>query len=280
MDWYKTKNILIFVLIILNLTIFTVFWRTNTQYRIIKNQTYDNIIKILGTNNIRLDKKIIPDYPEAFTSRYIERAVSDNAPFIIKLLDGSYTHDTKNNIYKSDGKTFSVQKDTFDYSNTSPDNPPKEMTEKYIDDYCIKKMKLMGLDYKLYSFDGLNYNGDKLKAIFTPVIGDYKFFDSYISFEICDKGITSISGKNLILSKTASGISSPVYDLSNVLLDLCSNSSLNKSQINKIVSISLGYYVGNVEDIYSNVLAIPVWQFAFESGTILYYDARNGKFLP
>jgi len=70
-----------------------------------------------------------------------------------------------------------------------------------------------------------------------------------------------------------------VFDINTVLLSLCSDAELNKSQVNKIASIKLGYYIGEIEEIYSNVLAIPAWQIALENGGIYYYDARNGKFL-
>lgn len=279
MDWYKTKNILIFVLIILNITLFTLFYNTNAQNKIIKNQTNENIIAILEKNNITLDKKLIPEVPESFDSRYIERAVPENTPFLTKLMGEKFSYDDTSGTYKTDTKTLSVNKDIFDYSNSKPENPPEEKSEKYIKQYCIKKMKALGVDYKLYEFNGFNYTENTVKAIFTPTIEDYKFFDSFISFELCESGISAISGKNLILSKTASGISSKVFDISSVLLDLCSNETINKSQINKIVDISLGYFIGRVEEKYSNVLAISAWQIVFDNGTILYYDARNGKFL-
>lgn len=279
MDWYRTKNILIFVLLILNITLFTVYYRTTAQHRIVDNQTRDNIVDILNSSNIRLNKALIPDTPSSFTGRYIERAVTGNSPFVIKLMGNSYSYDEENNIYKAGTKTLTVKKDTFEYSDTAPQIPPEEKSEKYLKEFCIKAMKALDIDYKLYSFEGLNYNESSVKAIFSPVLGNYKFFDAYMAFEISDKGITSVSGKNIILAKTASGISSKVFDINSVLLDLCSNPGLSKAQINTVASIQLGYYIGEIDEIYSNVLAIPAWQIAMENGGIFYYDARNGKLL-
>lgn len=279
MDWYRTKNILIFVLLILNITLFTVYYRTNTQQKIVDNQTKDNIVSILGNNNIKLDKSTIPDVPSDFTSRYVERAVTANLPFTIKLMGEGYSYDDENNVYKTETKTLSVKKDTFEFSDAQPSNPPEENTEKYLKDYCVKVMKALDIDYKIYKLDGFNYHENSTKVIFTPTIGDYRFFDSYIAFEVTDKGVSAISGKNIILAKTASGISTKVFDVNTVLLSLCSDAGLNKSQVNKIAGIKLGYYIGDIEEIYSNVLAIPAWQIALENGGIYYYDARNGKFL-
>lgn len=279
MDWYKTKNIIIAVLIMLNIALFAVLWHTNIQYGSIKSKAYDDIIILLDKNNIALDKKLIPSYPDSFTSRYIERAVPDKAQLAVKLLGNGYSLDREKSTYTSGSKSFTFQKDSFDYTDNAPNEPFEEMTEKYIKNCCYEKMKEIGLDYKLYSFSGFNKTENNVKAIFTPHFGKYSFFDSYISFEISENGIASISGKNLILSKTASKVSMPVYDLSSVLLDLCSNQVIDKTQINRLVSIKLGCYIGNSDEIYSNVLVIPVWQLAFESGSILYYDARNGKLL-
>lgn len=279
MDWYKTKNILIFILIVLNITLSVVFYRTNTQLKIVESQKRDDIVSILSTNNIKLDKKLIPDAPYSFESRYVERAAWDNSSFVIKLLGNSYHYDEKNNTYSSGEKLLVVDKDSFTYTNKTPENPPEDMGDRYIKEYCIKEMKNLGIDFKLYTFDGLNYNKDSVRAIFTPVLDDYKFFDSYISFEVKKEGLGAIAGKNIIISKTASGISSKVFDISSVLLSLTSNPDINKSQIIKIAKISLGYYIGDIEDGFSNVLAIPVWQITTEGGAFFYYDARNGNYL-
>jgi len=279
MDWYRTKNILIFVLLVLNITLFTVYYRTNTQQKIVNSQTKDNIVSILGNNNIKLDKSMIPDMPSDFTSHYIERAVTANLPFTIKLMGEGYAYDDEKNVYKTETKTLAVKKDTFEFSDTDPSEPPEEKTEKHLEDYCVKVMKKLDIDYKIYNLEGFNYHENSTKVIFTPAIGKYKFFDSYIAFEVTDKGVSAISGKNIILAKTASGISMKVFDINTVLLSLCSDAELNKSQVNKIASIKLGYYIGEIEEIYSNVLAIPAWQIALENGGIYYYDARNGKFL-
>ena len=113
MDWFRTKNILIFVLLILNITLFSVYYRTNAQNKIVENQTQKNIISILEKNNIKLEKKLIPETPKSFTSSYIERVVTDNIPFIIKLLGNSYSYNEENNTYKTETKSLSIAKDTF-----------------------------------------------------------------------------------------------------------------------------------------------------------------------
>ena len=277
MDWYKIKNILVFVLIMLNIALFAVFYKVNTQDKIIRKQTQDNVVILLSKNNVRIEKKIIPDSPESFTGRYIERALETNSSFIGKLLGNEYSH--KDNVYSFKSKTLSFSGNMIDFTDTSPNNPPSDLTEATIKEYCLEEMKKLDINYKTYSYDGLNFSGDKVKAIFSPSIGEYKFFDSFISFEVSKNGITAIQGKNILLAKPVPSISTKVYDINSVLLDLVSGKEISKNQITGIISISLGLYIGGGEERYSNVLAIPTWQIATENGSILYFDARNGKYI-
>ena len=279
MDWYKVKSILILSLLILNITFFTMFYHTTTQDNIIENQSKENVVSILKNNNIIIDKKTIPDSPTSFTSRYISRATSDNISFISGLLGDDFSYDRNLSLYKSGTKTLKINGDIFDYTDSGPNLPLEKDDEEYIKDYCIQVMKNLGMDYRLYKFSGFNYGLEKLKAIFTPKLGDYEFFDSYISFELNKNGITSMSAKNIIIDKAASSISSKVFNVNSILLDLPLNPQLAKSQINKIISVRLGYYIGSNEQKYSNVLAIPVFQIVTENGIILHYDARGGNFI-
>ena len=278
MDWYKTKNILIFVLIILNIATFTVLYKVNTQDMIIEKQSQDNVVEILSKNNIRIDKKIIPETPDFFTGRYIERALETNTSFIGKMLGDGYKSNGAG-VYSYQDKTLSFSGNMLDYINKSPSNPPENLTEDVIKKYCFEEMKKLDINYKTYGYDGLNYSGNKVKAIFSPAIGDYKFFDSFISFEVSSAGISAIQGKNILLTKPVPSISTKVYNPTSLLLDLVSNTSTFKNQITGIINIGLGFYIGGGEERYSNVLAIPAWQIATENGTILYFDARNGKII-
>jgi len=260
----------------LNIVLLTVFYKVNTQDKIIKKQTQENVVSILSSKNIRIDKKIIPDAPEFFTGRYIERALETNSSFIGKLLGSNYSS-SGDGTYTFKDKTLKFSGNMLDFSDKSPANPPDNFTEDDIKKYCFEEMKKLDINYKTYLYDGLNYSGDKVKAIFSPTIGEYKFFDSFISFEVSPEGITAIQGKNILLTKPVPSISTKVYDINSVLLDLVSSPDAVKNQITGIINIGLGFYIGGGEERYSNVLAIPAWQIATENGSILYFDARNGK---
>lgn len=278
MDKHKVKNILIFVLIMLNIAVFTVYYKVDAQDKILYNQTKDNVSLILSSNNINIDKRIIPETPDFFSGRYIERALSANSSFIAKLL-GSGWAQTDEYTFVSDSKTLKFSGNVFDFTDSAPDNPPKDFSETEIKNYCFEKMKELDIDYKSYKYNGLNFNGNNVKAIFSPVLSEYEFFDSFISFEISSPGTTAIQGKNVLLTRSVPSIATKLYDINSVLLDLASLDKMKDVKATSVISIKLGFYIGSGEDRYSNVLAIPTWQIATENGFIFYFDARNGKYI-
>lgn len=278
MDWYRVKNILIFVLIMLNIALSLIFYKINTQDKILENQVRDNVVSLLAESNVRIDKKIIPDTPDTFTGRYIERALESNTSFIGKLLGSGYIS-AGEGVYTSKDKILSFSGNMLDFSDKNPGRPPENLDEDTIKEYCIEEMKRLDINYKTYVYDGLNFSDENVKAIFSPSIGNYEFFDSFISFEISKQGIKAIQGRNILIAKTVPSISTKLYGINSLLLDLCTGPSAESNRITGIISLKLGYYIGGTEERYSNVLAIPAWQIATENGSILYFDARNGKYI-
>lgn len=277
MDWHKVKNIIIFVLLILDIGLFSVYYKTNAQDMLISEETKDKVVALLAQNNISLDKKIIPSSPGYFSGCYIERAVRTNSSFVTRLMGKDYKYSEATGEYTAGNKKLLIKNGIFDYSDSSPANPPKESDEKYLKEYCVNEMKILGIDEDLYNFSSFNYTDDAVIAVYSPKLGKYDIFDSYISFEISSRGISKISGKNIVIEKSAPGISSRAFGINSVLLSLPSNKLIDSSRLNKIISIKAGYYIGDSEENYSSMLAIPVWQIATENGVILYYDARDGK---
>lgn len=278
MDKQKVKNILIFVLIILNIAVFTVYYRVDAQDRILYNQTKDNVSLILAASNITIDKKIIPESPAFFSGRYIERALEANTSFITKIL-GTGWAESAEHTFSSGDKTLKFSGNVFDFTDKNPDNPPKDFSETEIKNYCFEIMKELDINYRSYQYNGLNFNGKNVKAIFSPALSEYEFFDSFISFEISSPGTTAIQGKNVLLTKAVPSISTKVYDINSILLSLANHEKMKDVKATSIISIELGFYIGSGEDRYSNVLAIPAWQIATENGFIFYFDARNGKYI-
>ena len=62
-----------------------------------------------------------------------------------------------------------------------------------------------------------------------------------------------------------------------VLMGLSRSEKLTQGVLHKIISIKHGYYIGKGGESYKNILAIPVWQIAVDTGQIIHFDARNGR---
>ena len=87
----------------------------------------------------------------------------------------------------------------------------------------------------------------------------------------------AVSGKNLVSDMVTSRSNSRYLSIISVLPDIADNPELEKDVSHTIVSITHGYYIGKTLEKYRNILAIPVWQIATDTGHMLYYDARNGQ---
>ena len=134
----------------LNIATFTVLYKVNTQDMIIEKQTQDNVVEILSKNNIRIDKKIIPEAPDFFTGRYIERALETNTSFIGKMLGDGYKSNGAG-VYTYQDKKLSFSGNMLDYTNKNPSNPPENLTEEVIKKYCFEEMKLHRLFLRVHS---------------------------------------------------------------------------------------------------------------------------------
>lgn len=179
--------------------------------------------------------------------------------------------------YSSDMGQLVIDGDEFKYFNAKPKTPVSDFSEKNIEKVCREEMKRLGMLSKQYVFGGVNFVDDGIKAIFTVQYNDDIFFDAYVSFDISESGIGAVSGRNLLSGLTASGGGQKFYSIISVLSDLAENPALEKNAAHTVVSIKPGYYIGTTAESYRNILAIPVWQIATDSGHILYYDARSGQ---
>ncbi len=276
MDLRRLKTILIFVLVAINLMLLVIIQNIVKSDREIKNEMRNNISALLAEDLIYLSPELeIPDVPETYNC-YIEKMSANNRDLVFRFLDGEFTEEGEG-IYRNGGKMLKVSNNEFKYENKNPEKAAKNFSQSAIENLCREEMESLGVLSGIYKFSGINYAKDNLKAIFTAQNGDSAFFDAYISFDVTEKGIIAISGKNLIADLSVSGTSSFYTDVMSLLPDLTKTPLLEEKKLYNIVSIKNGYYIGDNTESYRNILAIPVWQIATDSGNILYYDARNGR---
>jgi len=200
----------------------------------------------------------------------------NNADLIEKFL-GKDSQLISESEYKSGKGRLLLEGDEFKFFNSSPAGEIIDFSEENVEKLCRKEMERLGILSELYAFSGINFVDDGIRGIFTAQNEKTTFFDAYISFDITDKGISAVSGRNLISALEVSHSGADFLNIISILPDLSENSALEKGVAHTVVSITPGYYIGRTAESYKNILAIPVWQIATDSGKILYYDARNGN---
>ncbi len=278
MDLRRLKTIFIFVLIVLNIMFSAVLYNARNYEKQEQIAMTESLTKLLAKNMIYLPEKLeLPQSPERY-SFYMEKMFGNYADLATRFL-GEGWHRGQNGEYISDEGRLFLDGDEFKFFIKNPTDKVNDFSETQIEQICRDEMKKLGIFSELYVFNGVNFVDEGIRGIFTAQQEEAIFFDAYISFDISDNGITSVSGRNMISDLEANHDGEPFFGITGILSDLVENPVLKKGVAYTIVSITPGYYIGETEESYRNILAIPVWQIATDSGEILYYDARNGQYI-
>lgn len=278
MDLRRLKTVFIIILIVIDALLAALLCHMIGQEREVKKETDSSVTAFLQRNMIFLAPDLeLPESPE-MSDCYLEKMSESNDDFVTKLLGGSYTA-SEDGGYISGSRSLHIGGAEFRYEDSKPTAPLSDMSASAIEKLCRSELERLDIDSRSYKFNGINMGGNTIKAIFTVEYSGSVFFDSYLSFDISKDGICGISGKNLVSDISVSGRSAKYFKISSILMDIVKNPMLDKNKQHTIVSIKHGYYIGQGSENYRNILAIPVWQIATDSGLILYYDARNGNYI-
>ena len=278
MDLRRLKTIFIFVLVAINIMFFALINNALNYEKEERRTMAESLTTLLAKNMMYLPQKLeLPDSPE-ISGFYIEKMFGSNEELISRFLGSSYT-ESEPYMYTAAAGVLHIEGDEFRFQNAKPQNPVSDFSEDNIEKVCNAEMKRLGIPSEPYIFGGVNFVDEGIRAIFTMQHRDNVFFDAYVSFDISEKGVTAVSGRNLVSELTETNSNEKFYSIISVLPDLARNQRLEKNVAHTVVSIKSGYYIGSTAESYRNILAIPVWQIATDSGQILYYDARNGQFI-
>ncbi len=276
MDLRRLKTIFIFVLIVLNIMFGAVLYNARNYEQEEQLAMKQSLTKLLAKNMIYLPEKLqLSESPE-IKNYYLEKMFGNNEDLADRFL-GKDREQTAKGQYKSNMGRLVLDGDEFKFYVKAPTGDTVELSQDTIEKLCRDEMQRLGIFSELYVFNGVNFVDEGVRAIFTAQQEEMFFFDAYISFDVSAQGITSISGRNMISNLVAADSDEQFFSITSILPDLVENPMLKKDVAHTIVSITSGYYIGETEESYRNILAIPVWQIATDSGEILYYDARNGK---
>ncbi len=276
MDLRRLKTIFIFVLAALNIMFCAVLYNAQNYEKEEQQIMLESLTNLLAKDMIYLPQKMeMPQNPEIYRF-YLEKMYDENDDLVKRFLGEGWTK-AEDGVYSSDNGRLRLEGNEFKFFNKKPTFKTEDFSERNIEKICREEMTRLGILSDLYIFSGINLVDNGVKAIFTAQHEDSVFFDAYISFDINSEGITLVSGRNLVSNLTALKSEVQFFSITSILTELPKNPSLQKGVAHTIVSITPGYYIGGTVEDYRNVLAIPVWQIAIDSGEILYYDARNGQ---
>lgn len=275
MDLRRMKTVFIFVLAAINIMMIGVLYTAKMYEKQEKETMIQNVSAILGKNRIFLPETLeIPDSPD-ISNYYIEKMFGSDREMIVKFLGEEYVQQGENS-YQSDRGTLTVNGDGFTFQKAAPAGSVTDFSRDNIEKLCIEEMKAFGMMHDAYAFNGFNFVDSGTRAVFTVKKDKAEFFDAYVSFDVSDKGVYAISGRNIISGMTVSGGTSPYFNVCSILADLVKSKKIDTNAVQSIISIKPGYYIGKTAESYRNILAIPVWQIVTDRGVILHYDARNG----
>jgi len=277
MDLRRIKTITIAVLLIIFIMLSGFLISLNRRDKAIEKEANSQVVALLDKNNIILDINIIPEKNERVEESYVEKIIPKDPVFIEKLLGKGY-RGKEAGLYEKGDKALMIDGASFSYIAGENAESVKINDKTQVESYCREKLKWLGADEKLYAFSGVNMTGNTVKALFSGKYEKYEYFDSFITFELTEKGIKSVQAKNLLSSSTASQEKTALFSINSILLDIAGNPEMDKEKKTSVISIAKGYYIGRESD-YKKTMAVPVWQIALDDGTIMYYDARNGNYI-
>lgn len=276
MDLRRFKTIFIFVLVAINIMFFVLLNNAKNYEREERQTMTQSLSVLLAKNMIYLPQKtVLPESPE-ISNFYLEKMFGSNDELVTKFLGKNYTMES-DGVYKSESGKLYIDGDEIKYYSVQPPYAVSDFSEENIEKLCREAMKKLGIMSDLYIFSGFNFVDEGIRAIFTVKHGDDEFFDAYVSFDISGQGITAVTARNVLSGVDVSDSGTDFFSIISILPDLAENPQLIKGTAHTIISIKPGYYIGKTSESYRNILAIPVWQIATDSGYIIYYDARNGQ---
>lgn len=259
MEWSKIKTILIWIFVIVNIFLFSMYFNDMYSGNEISDEVVEDTISVLAKNNVVISKDVMPKDCSDVKIYNVENTYSTVSDMLEKVKKTS----KENGISYFTDDNISVKGKNFTCKVTSNEDVSD------IVDYAEEKIKKTGLlgdvDYSLRESNGYVY--------FYLKYGNMVFFDSYIRVKCTNKGIQEIYGNNWYCDKVTEGSMAKTVSPAQILIDFAVEMKYPKKVT--ITKVEAGYYIGNRDETV-RVTAFPVWEITLSDGGIYYYDRRNG----
>ena len=262
MEWGKIKTILIWVFVVVNIFLFSMYFSDLYSGNEISDEVVEDTISVLAKNNVVITKDVMPKDCSDVNIYNVENTYNTVSELMEKVKKTSKS----NGITYFNDENLSVKGKTF----TCKVNSNEDVSD--ISDYSEEQIEKTGLlddvDYNLRENGGYVY--------FYLKHGNMIFFDSYIRVKCTDKGIQEIYGNNWYCDKVTEGSLAQTVSPAQILIDFAVQ--MKFTQKVTITKVEAGYYIGNRDETV-RVTAFPVWEITLSDGGVYYYDRRNGDLI-
>lgn len=257
MEWSRIKTILICLFAVVNLFLFSVYFRGSDSGKL-SEEIIDETVEVLRQNGVKIDRGLITKDFENIKVCNVENAFDGTDDMFEKMWEeGSFfTEETT----VTDGISFSFIPDKNSGLYGIDINDAEKALQR---SGLISK----GRYVKKETEDGVNFY---LK------FEDKIIFDSYVCVTQNKDKIGEIKGYNVLGDTVSEGGPAATVSLPEILINFASGEESGEKA--EIVELSTGYYIGPRDGIV-RVTASPVWQIKTADGKTFYYDMRNGDLL-
>ncbi|MBR5518885.1 MAG: two-component system regulatory protein YycI [Clostridia bacterium] len=259
MEWSKIKTILIWIFVIVNIFLFSMYFRDMYAGNEISDDVVSDTITVLAKNNVEITEDVMPRDLTDVKIFNVEKKYNS----ISELIENVKKTSSGNGIAYFNDENVSVRGRNFTCTVNSNGNVSD--TEDHAEEELEKTGLLSDVDYSVRKSGEYVY--------FYLKHDNMIFFDSYIRVKCTNKGIQEIYGNNWYCDKITEGSMAQTISPAQVLIDFAVQMQFEQKV--KITKVEAGYYIGNREESV-RVTAFPVWEISVSDGSVYYYDRRNG----
>lgn len=273
MDWSKSKTIMIFVLLVLNIVLLA----NILAYRIVERvprETIANTRVILENRNVRLKCDIPEDRGEIPAIIY-ENNQFDKAE-IVKRLTG--ITDEKGEVVVRDNQIIKREKriiledgNTLLYVDMNPEDKVNINSMDDIEKFAGKFLSAFGIRVSKYKLDEGSRNDEgEVRLVYIKRFGKYFVYDNRIDLIIGKNGVKSMRYSKSDVKKLSSD-SVKVMPAYQVLLK---NFNKEENVVIKAMDIGFKSFEKGEEEIETQEW--PKWRVVLDDGTERFFNAVNG----
>ncbi len=270
MDWYKAKNIILIMLILLNIFLFINVMNVKDAFKA-TGRFQKEAKQALEAAGVNIDTSI-PSYSRPVGKiSYMDDGTDIYGAIVKKIIGGTVdsTIDPLAEKWQDGTKTLSFSGNYFIYTDDAGLLVLSMEDEKKIQRQLLSWIKANGISKDTFIYDNQSQEGPVKIYEFVRKYRKFSLFDNKIRFYIQGEKLVKVEGSLKILYTIKPSKADEIVSANIVLLT-------GKDKVDGVVkAIELGYMQFEGEDIYD----IPVWRVLLDSGKKVFYNAYTGEWI-